>query len=357
MDPIRFGVVGAGTMGAAHAQTLATHPAVRVTAITSLDDAATRRVAEQVGARPLPDWEALVVDPEVNAVLVATPDHLHTEVTVAAAEAGKAVLVEKPLATSSKDAMEMVARVRKAGVVASVLFNHRWLPAYAQAREAIHAGDLGAPVVGYARKNDRIFVPTQMLRWAAATTPAWFLSSHDIDLMTWFFDDEPTEVFATAVNGKLRGMGIDTPDAIQAQVRYAGGAVATFEACWVYPDTFPTMTDSFIEVVGTEGVIHLDRKCEQLEIATTQTYEYPRTMLQRMVHGVPAGAVRDCLWHFVDCVRSGAEPLVTMESAAVTTAVLEAIHRSTESGASEPVGSVPTRTARGRTPTSGEALR
>jgi predicted dehydrogenase len=343
MDPIRFGVVGLGTMGAAHAQTLATHPSVRVTAVTSLDDPVTRRVADQVGARPLPAWEPLVADPEVDAVLVATPDHLHTEVAVGAAEAGKAVLVEKPLATSSADAARIVTAVREAGVVASVLFNHRWLPAYAQARETIEAGGLGAPVVGYARKNDRIYVPTQMLAWAAGTTPAWFLSSHDIDLMNWFFDDRPTEVFATAVNQKLRGMGIETPDAIQAQVRYAGGAVATFEACWVYPDTFPTMTDSFVEVVGTDGVIHLDRKSEQLEIATTKAYEYPRTMLQRNVHGVPAGAVRDCLWHFVECVRSGTEPLVTMESAAVTTAVLEAIHRSAASGAPEPVAtSAPT---------------
>jgi predicted dehydrogenase len=331
-EHVRFGVVGTGVMGAAHAQTLATHPAVDVTLITSRDPETASAVAGRVGARVASDWPDLVADSEVDAVLVATPDHLHTDVAVAAAEAGKAVLIEKPLATSSADASRIVAAVDRAGVVASVLFNHRWVPAYAEAHERIRAGDLGAPVVGYARKNDRIYVPTQMLSWAAQTTPAWFLSSHDLDLLTWFFADQPVEVFATAVHGKLRDLGIDTPDAIQAQVRYAGGAVATFESCWVYPDTFPTMTDSFLEVVGDEGVIHLDRKCEQVELATTKTYEYPRTMLQRSVHGVPAGAVRDCLWHFVDCVRSGTPPLVSVESAAVTTAVLDALHRSAATG-------------------------
>ncbi|MGH3763454.1 Gfo/Idh/MocA family protein, partial [Actinophytocola sp.] len=287
---------------------------------------------ERVGCRALGSADELVADPEVDAVVVATPDDLHASIAVAAARAGKAVLVEKPLTTSAQDARAVVEAVREAGVVASVLFNHRWVPAYAQAHERVRAGDLGDPVVAYARKNDRIFVPTKMIDWADRTTPAWFLSSHDIDLVTWLFADLPVEVFATAVTGKLRGLGIDTPDAIQAQVRYAGGAVATFEACWVYPDTFPTMVDSFVEVVGTDGVIHLDRKVEQIEIATTDGFSYPRNLLQRTVHGVSAGAVRDCLWHFVDCVATGAEPLVTIESAATTTAVLEALHASTRTG-------------------------
>ncbi len=329
---VRVGVVGTGTMGAAYAAELAEHPRAEITAVASRTGGSARRVAEQLGCRMVESAAALVADPEVDAVVVATPDDSHAAIAVAAARAGKAVLVEKPLTTSTEDAREVVAAVRAAGVVASVLYNHRWVPAYAQAHDRVRAGDLGDPVVAYARKNDRIFVPTKMISWADRTSPAWFLSSHDIDLVTWLFGDAPVEVFATAVTGKLSGLGIDTPDAIQAQVRYAGGAVATFEACWVYPDTFPTMVDSFVEVVGTEGVIHLDRKVEQIEIATTDGYAYPRNLLQRTVHGVSAGAVRDCLWHFVDCVATGAEPLVTIESAATTTAVLEALHASARVG-------------------------
>src|SRR5690606_10238253 len=123
--------------------------------------------------------------------------------------------------------------------------------------------------------------------WAASTTCAWFLSSHDIDLVCWMFDDQVETVYASAVYGQLRDRGIDTPDAIQAQCRFRGGGVATFESCWIYPNTFPTMTDSFVEVVGERGVIHLDRKQEQIEIATEQRYEYPRNLLLRTVHGVP----------------------------------------------------------------------
>jgi predicted dehydrogenase len=328
-------------MGAAYAADLTEHPCAQVVAVTSRTGESARKVAAGLGCRVHPDAAALVADPDVDAVVVATPDHAHADVAVAAARAGKAVLVEKPLTTSAAGAHAVVAAVREAGVVASVLFNHRWVPAYAQAHERVRAGDLGDPVVAYARKNDRIFVPTKMIDWADRTTPAWFLSSHDIDLVTWLFDDMPAEVYATTVYGKLRGLGIDTPDAVQAQVRYAGGAVATFESCWVYPDSFPTMVDSFVEVVGSEGVIHLDRKSEQIEIATSEGYTYPRNLLQRTVHGVSGGAVRDCLWHFVECVATGTEPLVTIESAAITTAVLEALHASARTGRPVPVDAVP----------------
>lgn len=263
-------------------------------------------------------------------VCVATPDHFHTDVMIAAAQAGKHVLVEKPLTTSLADADRAIAAIREADVTAMTLFNHRWVPAYAHAREQMASGQLGSPAVGYARKNDRIFVPTEMLRWASATTPAWFLSSHDIDLMCWFFDDQADEVYATAVSQVLRGRGIDTPDAIQAQVRFRGGAVATFEACWTYPDTFPTMTDSFVEVIGSAGVMHLDRKTEQIEVATSQGFEYPRTALNMPVHGHRVGAVPNAIGHFVDCVRDGRQPLVTLESSRHVTAILEAIHRSIE---------------------------
>lgn len=342
-ETIRVGIVGAGIMARFHAETLAEHPTAEVVAVASRSEQSAVALAADIPrCRAYPGWDEVVADDRIDVVIVATPDHLHAEIAVAAAEAGKDVLIEKPLTTSTSEAANVVSAVRRSGVVAMTLFNHRWVPAYAQAYERMRAGDLGKPVMAYAHKNDRIFVPTKMIEWAASTTSAWFLSSHDIDLVTWLLDDRPTEVFATAVYGKLADLGIDTPDAVQAQVRYAGGAVATFESCWVYPDTFPTMVDSYAEIIGTEGVIHLDRKREQFEIATTQGYEYPSSVIQRRVHGASAGAVRDCLWHFFARVEDRGEPLVTVESAATVTAVLEALHASTSSGKSEPVQSFAT---------------
>lgn len=335
---VRIGIVGAGIMGRFYVDTLGDHPQAAIVGIASRRPENAATLAAQVpGCRGYDDWQSLVADDQIDAVIVATPDHLHTDIAVAVAEAGKDLLIEKPLATSFADAQRVVDAVEKAGVVAMTLFNHRWVPAYAATHERIQSGELGKPMMAYAHKNDRIFVPTQMIDWAADTTCAWFLSSHDIDLVTWLLGDTPTEVVATAVRGKLDGMGINTPDAIQAQVRYAGGAVATFESCWIYPDIFPTMVDSYLEVIGSEGVVHLDRKREQFEIASAKGFEYPSSVIMRTVHGVPAGAVRDCLWHFMARVADRAEPLVTVKAAAVVTGVLEALHKSIETGQVEPV--------------------
>ncbi|MEV4159369.1 Gfo/Idh/MocA family oxidoreductase [Nonomuraea dietziae] len=322
---LRVGIVGAGIMGRGHAEVLSAHPDVEITAVS-------RRPLEQAESATVhADYRDLLASGTVDAVSITTPDHLHADVMVAAARAGVHILVEKPFTTTVEDADRAVAAIRRAGVVAMCLFNHRWVPAYAQAKEQMAL--VGEPVVGYARKDDTIHVPTEMIGWADRTTSAWFLSSHDIDLVTWLYDDHVVEVFATARYGKLRGMGIDTPDAMQIQARFSRGAVATFESAWIYPNTFPTMVDSYVTVVGEDGVIQLDRQKENIQLATSKSYTYPRNMLQRVVHGVPAGAYRDAIHHFVDCVRTGTEPLISVESSRHVTAVLAAAHESARTGA------------------------
>lgn len=330
--PLRLGVAGTGIMGRANAFAVADNPGAVVTALTSRDRGRAQRLADELVAagHPAPrvfdDLRALLAAGVVDAIAVATPDHLHAEAVIAAAAAGVHVLVEKPFTTDVAAADEAVTAVRRAGIVAMCLFNHRWVPAYAQAKQL--SGELGSPVLGYARKNDTIHVPTEMIGWAQDTTCGWFLSSHDIDLVSWLFNDTVVEVFAGARMGLLRGKGIDTPDAMQIQCRFAGGAVATFESCWVYPNSFPTMTDSFVEIVFEDGVVHLDRLTENITVAGAKGYEHPRNVLQRRLHGRSSGAYRDAVDHFVDCAASGTEPLVSIESSRHVTAVLAAAHRS-----------------------------
>lgn len=337
-NPLGVGIIGAGIMGHHHAGAFACDPRAQLRGVASLPLAGARELAERHGAPFFTDdYRKLLQRPDIDLVTIATPDHLHREICVAAAQAGKHFMVEKPLSTNLADGDAIIAAVKTSGVKAMVCFNHRWIMSYARARQAIEEGRIGRPVLAYARKNDRIYVPTKMLSWAAETTPAWFLSSHDIDLVLWFMEARAVEVYATAVWGVLRGRGIDTPDAVQAQVRFDGGRVATFEACWIYPDTYPSMTDSFIEVIGEKGVIHLPRDHEQIVMSTNEAHEFPRTAIHTMVHGVQRGSVSDSIHHMIGCVIDGKEPVVTMESSRHVTAILDAIHRSIASGRPETV--------------------
>lgn len=333
---IRFGLVGTGAMAELTGKVLAQNPYACVTAVSSRTRASADRLAAQQRnlqdeeITSYDDHEALIGSGDCDVIAVMTPDHLHAEPTVAAAEAGLHVLVEKPLATTLADADRMVDAVRAAGVKAMCLYNHRWLPVNAKAKQLLTG--MGAPISGYSRKHDTIDVPTSMLKWAERTTCAWFLSGHDIDLVSWLFGSEITEVQAMARTGLLQSKGIDTPDAIVIQARFGNGAMATFESGWVNPETFPTMIDSYLSVVAEGGTVHVDRQKEGILAATPEAFAYPRTMIEGDVHGVLRGSYPFAVEHLVDCIRTDTEPLATLESSRHVTAVLAAAHEALDTG-------------------------
>ncbi|GAA4892116.1 Gfo/Idh/MocA family oxidoreductase [Tessaracoccus lubricantis] len=337
IQQLGVGIIGAGIMGRSHAASLAMDPRTRLVGVAGLPLDSAQELVKGTHAYATDDFTRLLADPRISFVTVATPDNLHFDICRQALAAGKHVFVEKPLTTSLAEADQLIEEVERCGLTLMTSFNHRWIPSYAEAWKRIQAGNIGAPIMAYARKNDRIFVPTSMLSWASNTTCAWFLSSHDIDLVNWFFGETPVSVFATASSGVLTTQGIDTLDAVQAQVRYPSGGFATFESCWIYPDTFPTMTDSFIEVVGTDGVIQLPRVDDQVHLATRDSFSYPRTSIGSDVHGQQLGAVTAALHHMTSCVLGGHDPLISLRSSRDVIATLEAVHRSIASGNPEKV--------------------
>jgi predicted dehydrogenase len=175
-------------------------------------------------------------------------------------------------------------------------------------------------------------VPTEYINWAARTTPAWFLSCHDIDLVCWYLGSEPVEARAWGVKQVLVARGIDTYDTIQAQVRFASGAIATFESSWIYPNTFPAMVESFVEILGERGHLHFDRKREGIELSTETAFTYPKTFLTANIFGTLRGAFPSCLDDFVRSVRGDTKTLVDVNDGRRVTAVLTAIHESLLSG-------------------------
>jgi predicted dehydrogenase len=185
-------------------------------------------------------------------------------------------------------------------------------------------------------------VATEYITWAADTTPAWFLSSHDIDLMRWFLASEPVEARAWGRKEVLRARGIDTYDLIQAHVRFASGVFVTFESAWIYPNTFPSIVDSFMEVIASSGHLHLDRKCESVELSTEKKFSYPKGFLNSEIYGRMRGAFPSCLEDFLYAILDNTEPKVTAWDGRQVTATLEAIHRSLASGKDEKIASEPT---------------
>ena len=338
-EKVRIGVIGLGIMGEQYVRIYDAHPLATVTAICTRNQTKLDEVGEKYGIKArYTDYLKMLNDGAFDAVCVATPDFAHFAPVKAALEAGKHVLSEKPFTTELTEADELLALSRtRSHQVLQVAFNHRWLASYHHGFSAIQKGSIGKPIAGYARKNDTIFVSTEMINWAGRSTPIHFLGAHDIDLMRWFFGSEPVEAHAYGVKEVLVKRDIDTYDLIQAQVRFDSGAIATIESAWIYPNTFPTIVDSFVEVVGTQGHLHFDRKRESIEMSTPEQFSYPKTFLTHEIFGKLRGAFVECLSDFLDSIINQTEAKVTAFDGRQVTAVLDAVTRSLQSGSTEKV--------------------
>jgi predicted dehydrogenase len=338
-DKVRIGVIGLGIMGEQYARIYQAHPLSEVTAVCTRRRERLDEIGDKFGVSArYTDFNEMLSKAPVDAVCVATPDFAHYEPARAALAAGKHVLCEKPFTTDLRQADELLAFSRsRLQLKVQVAFNHRWLASYHHGFAQLRAGAIGKPLAGYARKNDTIWVSTEMIDWAARTTPIHFLGAHDIDLLRWFFASEPVEVHACGAKETLVARGIDTYDLVQAQVKFESGAFATIESAWIYPNTFPSIVDSFVEVIGAKGHLHFDRKRESIEMSTEEHFSYPKVFLTSEVFGKPRGAFVECLSGFLDSIINDSEPKVTAFDGRQVTAVLDAVKRSLNTGQKEKV--------------------
>ncbi|MCL5030879.1 MAG: Gfo/Idh/MocA family oxidoreductase [Bacteroidetes bacterium] len=334
MDKIRFGIIGLGIMGQNYLDIYKTqNPYTEVAAVSNRSTDRLNSVAEKFGIPErdrYADYKKILDRKDIDAVVIATPDFAHTQMVLDALSAGKHVLVEKPLTISTKEADQIVEAVNKTKLKLQVSYNHRWLSSYYEAKMQIQSGEIGKPLLAYARKNDTIFVSTEMINWASKTNSTYFLSAHDVDLVRWYFDSEPVEARGYGIKEVLVKKGIDTYDLIQGQVKFQNGSIATFESGWIYPNTFPTIVDSFVEVIGSSGHIHLDRKYESIEVSSQKGFSYPKTFTNKKMFGKIHGSLKGCLDAFADCIINNTDPIVSAYDGRQVTAILEAIVKSAD---------------------------
>lgn len=333
MDRKRFALVGAGLFGERHAQAYARSPYAEFAAVCDRRADRAAQIAEQYGAgRAVTDHAELLADPTIDAVSIATPDHLHRELAIAFAEAGKHILVEKPLATTVEDAVAIRDAAAANGVTLMVDFHNRVNPMMLGAKQAVARGDLGEVSYVYSRLSNTTAVATGMLSWAAHSSALWFLASHMVDVVRWIVDDEVSRVYAVRRDKVLRARGVPTADFHAATVEFAGGAVAVFESAWILPETQPTVKDLKLEILGSAGSLNVDGSHNRtLEIYNAQRATYPDLYAPPTGDHL-TGFVLDAIAYFVDAVVAGAPVLATGEDGIEVTRILCAIEESARTG-------------------------
>ncbi|HMA36703.1 MAG TPA: Gfo/Idh/MocA family oxidoreductase [Chloroflexia bacterium] len=248
---MRVGIIGAGFMGTTHAAAWAETAATLVGVADSDADAAAG-LATRYHARGYPSLQAILA--EVDVVDICTPTHLHYEMVLAAAAAGRQVICEKPLARTVAQGQAMIAACRQAGVRLLIAHVVRFFPEYALARSLVVAGQIGRPaVLRLARGGHR----------PQKAVGNWFLDVeksggllldlmiHDFDYARWVAGEVET-VFARSIGHSRPGAPVDYGLAI---LRHRGGALSHVAAAWAYP---PPTFRTGLEIAGDGGLIEFE---------------------------------------------------------------------------------------------------
>jgi 1,5-anhydro-D-fructose reductase (1,5-anhydro-D-mannitol-forming) len=329
MSAVKWGLIGATTIGREWMVEAIREAGGIVTAVMSRDaERGKAYAAEFAIPKSVTDLNSLWAD--VDAVYIATTNERHRDESIAAAEAGKHVLCEKPLATRLEDARAMVDACARAGVVMGVNHHLRNAATHRAIRDAIKSGRIGRPLA--ARVVHGGSLPEHLRTWRLQEASGgggaiMDLTVHDADLLRFLISDEPEAVSALAQNGGLAAPGVE--DAAVIQLRFASGLIAQLH------DSFTTpYLRTMVEVHGTEGSITaLDCMSQRpggtVAIRTAAGEEQLKlTHENYYVRGLRA---------FHDAIAGRGQPVCTGEDGLRSLAVALAARRSAESGRVEKI--------------------
>lgn len=327
---LKMAIVGAGIWGENHAKIYQAHPFCETVAICDQNRAKAQALAEKLGIpHCYDDCETMCRESGCDAVAIVTPDFCHAETAIIAARNKKHILIEKPLATTRDDVHAIVDAVEKNGVRAMVDLHNRWSPAFNVAHQSLERGELGTPINAYMRLNDVKWVATDMLPWAAKSSILWFLGSHSLDTLRWFFNDEVARVYSVSREGVLKGLGVDTVDTYLTTLEFRNGGIAHMENGWITPNANPCVNDIKFTILGDKGMISLDVSNHNLiQKYTDNKVEVPDMVVQHSIFGYPKGFAFESIRAFVDCILSGDAFPVSLDDAAKTSLAILAIMES-----------------------------
>ena len=252
---LRLGLIGTQFIGNLYCHSLRNIGGIEVTAVASPNTA--QAFCERWGiARHYADWRELVADDDIDAVAIGTPNDIHAEIAVAAAQAGKHVLCEKPLAMSLAEADAMIAACRAAGVVLMYAENLVFVPMYQRVKELAKRGQVGTPfLVKQAQCHGGPYSPWFWDVNRAGGGVVLDMGCHSIHAICWTMGAWPEAV--TATMGRYahseKGLGEDHSTVI---LHFPGGAIGIAENSWAMPGG-----NDYLEVYGPKGrlVANLER--------------------------------------------------------------------------------------------------
>jgi scyllo-inositol 2-dehydrogenase (NAD+) len=335
MEPINVAVIGTGWCGGIRAETCAASPYVGQLHIAEIKEERLKEVKEKTNpASATTDYRELLANPGIRAVMISTtPETTHYPIAKESLQAGKHVLLEKPIALELSEADELISLARSKKVLFTIGYSQRFNPKFAFVKRSIEDGTLGEPVSALVSRHITRNLGKK-IGGRITLSPAAMEATHDIDFMLWCLAPrKPIRVYAQEVR-KVMQPTHNVPDCVWIVVTMDDGVVFTIGAGWILPPGYPNFASTWIEMVGTEGAILADDTHRDVSLNTLKRgIELPLSTMpgERLGHTY-AGPMEAETIHFLDCVARGRQPLVTPEHARLVMQVYQAADQSAASG-------------------------
>jgi predicted dehydrogenase len=324
--PIRVGVAGLGYWGPNLARNLAAIPGCELRWLCDPSESSRARAALQFpGARATGDLDELLGDPELDAVVLATPVPTHAELAVRVAHAGKHCFVEKPLATTAADAQRAVDAAAAAGRILMVGHLLEYHPAVDRLKALLDDGELGELYYVYGNRLN-----LGVLR--ADENALWSLGAHDVSVILRLVGEEPEECLAHGRSYVREGV----EDVVFCYLRFPSGAVAHLHLSWLDPHKERRLTVVGARRMATFDDMRLEGKLTLYDKGFDEDVRSWGEYLARSgdvfsPHLPAVEPLRVECEHFVECLRTGATPRSDGSSGLRVVRVLERLQHSLES--------------------------
>ncbi len=325
--PVRVGIVGFGSIGRTHLAAISAQPDAEVVAVS-------RRAPldEPIGIDCHADYRDLLRRDDIDLVVICSPSGLHADQALATLEAGKGVVIEKPIALSVEAGRQVVGLARETGRFLSVISQRRTEDALRLVDQALADGTLGRPVLGEALvrwSRDQRYYDSADWRGTRAMDGGVLTNQaiHAIDVLCWLFGPVGSVTGSTAT--LVRSM--EAEDTAVASLRFASGALGSI-----------TATTAIYPGMPAEINVFCSRGSASLHDAAVARWDVPGVPEPALDANVGSGSTNPAAigdlghrrqWrNIIDAYRSGERPLVTGEDALATYAVIAAIEESSRTG-------------------------
>jgi|TARA_B110000503_G_scaffold48054_1_gene78212 predicted dehydrogenase len=338
LKQINVGIIGTGWCGGIRANACDASPLVDKLYIAEQNPERLKELSSRLKLEGFTDdWLKLIHNPDIDTIIIsATPETTHYPMALKALEAGKNVFLEKPIATTLIEADHLIETSIKNNVKFTIGYSQRFNAKYAYVKKSLEENLIGEPVTCLVSRHITRELG-EKISARTALSPAAMEATHDLDFLLWCLQPrKPVKVYSQT-SGKLFSRNSNTPDHQWIMVTLDDGMTITIGAGWILPLGYPNFSNTWIEVIGTDGSLFIDDTHKDIQLNTVKNgMRYPlSSMPGESVNHAFSGPMHNETIHFLEAIALNKPVLVKPEEARLVMDLYIAADISAETG--EPV--------------------